>query len=93
MKDTGDRRCDIPNFFATSNASSGDFATMPLGVGIPYYRGVGCVVQIICKSTYRVQEVDGLVFMNRKESFLTCRYSLRMKCEDYEKVPTSMYGP
>jgi hypothetical protein len=60
---------------AASKASSGDFAAMLFGVGMPYYvePRVGqsrLAVPGTPGATYRVEQVHGLVFMNGQESSL-----------------------
>jgi hypothetical protein len=57
------------NCLAASKASSGDFAAMLFGVGIPYYTitGVGesqLTIPNFPLTTHRVEQVHGLVLMD-----------------------------
>jgi hypothetical protein len=65
---------------AASKASSGDFAAMLFGVGMPYYKkpGVGrLAVPKTTLATYRIEQVHGLVFMDGQKSLLAGRSDLK----------------
>ena len=69
-----------PNCLAASKASSGVFAAMLVGVGMPYYaqarRFATSPKTRRAERTYRVEEANGLVLVDGQEAFLTGRDGL-----------------
>lgn len=69
-------RFSEPKFFATSYASCVDMAGMLLGVAIPYCHKEVSTCKQIHVSTHGIEELHGLVFMNRQQTSLVGRDGL-----------------